>query len=124
MRQIEKQMNFALSNRGNWSSSNTSVSYHESENLSEVRLHGHLIAWYDHTKQTLGLSSCGWETNTTKSRLNALLHECFYGYTIFQKNWVWFVSKPLDSKGIHDFYDGMIFSKDGVSSIKSHPAVA
>ena len=123
MRQIEKQMNFALSNKGNFSSSNTSVSYHPSENLSEVRLHGHLIAWFDHTKQTLALSSCGWETNTTKSRLNALLHECFYGYTIFQKNWVWYVSKPLDNK-IHDFYDGMIFSKDGVSSIKSHPAVA
>ena len=123
MRQIEKQMNFALSNKGNWSSSNTSVSYHESENLSEVRLHGHLIAWFDHTKQTLSLSSCGWETNTTKSRLNALLHECFYGYTIFQKNWVWFVSKPLGKK-IYDFYDGMIFSKDGVSSIQSHPAVA
>ena len=123
MRQIERQMNFALSNKGNFSSSNTSVSYHPSENLSEVRLHGHLIAWFDHTKQTLALSSCGWETNTTKSRLNALLHECFYGYTIFQKNWVWYVSKPLDNK-IHDFYDGMIFSKDGVSSIKSHPAVA
>ena len=123
MRKIERQMNFALSNKGNFSSSNTSVSYHPSENLSEVRLHGHLIAWFDHTKQTLALSSCGWETNTTKSRLNALLHECFYGYTIFQKNWVWYVSKPLDNK-IHDFYDGMIFSKDGVSSIKSHPAVA
>jgi len=123
MRKIERQMNFALSNKGNFSSSNTSVSYHPSENLSEVRLHGHLIAWFDHTKQTLAISSCGWETNTTKSRLNALLHECFYGYTIFQKNWVWYVSKPLDNK-IHDFYDGMIFSKDGVSSIKSHPAVA
>ena len=123
MRKIERQMNFALSNKGNWSFSNTSVSYHPSENLSEVRLHGHLIAWFDHTKQTLAISSCGWETNTTKSRLNALLHECFYGYTIFQKNWVWYVSKPLDNK-IHDFYDGMIFSKDGVSSIKSHPAVA
>ena len=123
MRQIEKQMNFALSNKGNWSGSNTSVSYHPSENLSEVRLHGHLIAWFDHTKQTLAISSCGWQTNTTKSRLNALLHECFYGYTVFQKNWVWFVSKPLGKK-IHDFYDGMIFSKDGVSSIKSHPAVA
>ena len=123
MRQLEKQMNFAVSNKGNWSGSNTSVSYIKSENLSEVRLHGHLIAWFDHTKMTLGLSSCGWETNTTKSRLNALLHECFYGYTIFQKHWVWYVSKPLDKK-IHDFYDGMIFSKEGVSNILSHPNVA
>ena len=123
MRQIEKQMNFALSNKGSWSNSNTSVTYYKSENLSEVRLHGNLIAWLDHTKQVLAISSAGWHTVTTKSRLNALLHECFYGYTVFQKNWTWYVSKPLDKK-IHDFYDGMIFSKDGVSSIQSHPAVA
>ena len=120
-------MNFALSNKGNFSSSNTSVSYHSSENLSEVRLHGHLIAWYDHTKQALAVSSCGWETNTTKSRLNALLHECFYGYTIFQRNWQWYVTDnghhgmPV---GDHVFYDGIIFSKEGVSNILSHPNVA
>ena len=78
MRQIEKQMNFAVSNKGNWSGSNTSVTYHQSENLSEVRLHGNLIAWYDHNDQRLAISSAGWQTNTTKSRLNALLHECFY----------------------------------------------
>ena len=123
MRKLERQMNFAVSNKGNWSGSNTSVSYDRAENLSEVRLHGNLIAWYDHTKQTLGLSSCGWETVTTKSRLNALLHECFYGYTISQKNYVWYISKPLDKK-IHEFYDGMIVTKDGVSSIESHPNVA
>ena len=124
MRKIEKAMNFALSNKGNWGNGNTSVFFYPDENLSEVRLHGNLIAWYDHTKQTLGISSCGWETVTTKSRLNALLHECFYGYTISQKNYVWYISKPLDSTGIHDFYDGMIVSKDGVSSIATHPNVA
>jgi len=122
MRQIEKQMNFAVSNKGNWSGSNTSVSYHPTEHLSEVRLHGHLIAWYDHSKNTLGISSCGWTTNTTKSRLNALLYELFYGVSVFQKNWEWFVS---DSKGrVVDFYDGQIVSNVGVSHIKTHPVPA
>ena len=122
MRQIEKQMNFAVSNKGNWSGSNTSVSYHPTEHLSEVRLHGHLIAWYDHSKGTLGISSCGWTTNTTKSRLNALLYELFYGVSVFQKNWEWFVS---DSKGrVVDFYDGQIVSNVGVSHIKTHPVPA
>ena len=123
MRQIEKQMNFALSNKGNWSNSNTSVSYHPSENLSEVRLHGNLIAWFDHTKQLLAISSAGWHTNTTKSRLNALLYEINTGVRVFQKNYDWFVT-DFTGKRIVDFYDGLLVNKDGFSSLETHPNVA
>tara|TARA_B100000945_G_scaffold21068_1_gene15104 strand:+ start:5367 stop:5738 length:372 start_codon:yes stop_codon:yes gene_type:complete len=123
MRKIERQMNFALSNKGNFSSSNTSVTFHPSENLSEVRLHGNLIAWLDHTKQVLALSSAGWHTNTTKSRLNALLFEFNTGISVFQKNWDWFVSDFSGKKKV-SFYDGILVTKDGFSSIETHPAVA
>ena len=123
MRQIEKQMNFALSNKGNFSNSNTSVTYHSSENLSEVRLHGNLIAWFDHTKQLLAISSAGWHTNTTKSRLNALLYEINTGVRVFQKNYDWFVS-DFTGKRIVDFYDGLLVNKDGFSSLETHPNVA
>tara|TARA_B100000427_G_scaffold214266_1_gene178747 strand:+ start:5754 stop:6125 length:372 start_codon:yes stop_codon:yes gene_type:complete len=123
MRKIERQMNFALSNKGNFSSSNTSVSFHPSENLSEVRLHGNLIAWLDHTKQVLALSSAGWHTNTTKSRLNALLFEFNTGISVFQKNFDWFVSDFSGKKKV-SFYDGILVTKDGFSSIETHPAVA
>ena len=123
MRQIERQMNFALSNKGNFSSSNTTVSYHSSENLSEVRLHGNLIAWLDHTTQTLALSSCGWHTNTTKSRLNALLYEFNTGIRVFQKNFDWFVTDFTGKKKV-SFYDGILVTKEGFSSLETHPAVA
>ena len=123
MRQIERQMNFALSNKGNFSSSNTSVSYHPSENLSEVRLHGNLIAWLDHTTQTLALSSCGWHTNTTKSRLNALLYEFNTGIRVFQKDFDWFVTDFTGKKKV-SFYDGILVTKEGFSSLETHPAVA
>ena len=123
MRQIERQMNFALSNKGNFSSSNTTVSYHSSENLSEVRLHGNLIAWLDHTSQTLALSSCGWHTNTTKSRLNALLYEFNTGIRVFQKNFDWFVTDFTGKKKV-SFYDGILVTKEGFSSLETHPAVA
>ena len=106
MRQIEKQMNFALSNKGNWGGSNTSVTYDPSENYSEVRLHGNLIAWFDHTKQLLAISSAVGGILTTKSRLNALLYEVNTGVRVFQKNWDWFVS-DLTGKRVVDFYDGM-----------------
>ena len=119
MRKLEKQMNFALSNKGNWGGGNTSVFFHPSENVSEVRLHGNLIAWYDHNKQSLGISSCGYETNTTKSRLNALLHETFTGNKVVQKDFTWYVQDFSGDK--INFYDGQIVSKDGASSIESHP---
>ena len=105
MRQIEKQMNFALSNKGNWSKSNTQVEYNESTNCSTVKLHGNSIATFDHNLKAVKLSSCGWDTPTTKSRLNAILQEVKPGCGIFQKQFNWFVSYCDDVK---DFWDGMI----------------
>ena len=105
MRLIEKQMNFALSNKANWSKANTQVVYNESTNCSSVYLHGHQIATLDHNTQAVKLSSCGYQTVTTKSRLNALLEEVKYGCRVFQKNWDWFVSYN-DQTTL--FRDGMI----------------
>ena len=105
MRQIEKQMNFALSNKGNWSKDNTRVEFNESTNCSTVFLHGHSIATYDHALKAVKISSCGYETVTTKSRLNAILQEVKPGCGVFQKNFDWFVSFRDDVK---DFWDGMI----------------
>ena len=105
MRQIEKQMNFALSNKANWSKSNTAVEYNESTNCSTVKLHGHSIATYDPALKAVKISSCGYETVTTKSRLHANLQEVKPGGGVFQKNFDWFVSFRDDVK---DFWDGMI----------------
>ena len=105
MRKIERQMNFAISNKGNWSGSNTSVSYNESTNCSSIYLHGHQIATFAHNLKAVKLSSCGYETVTTKSRLNAILQEVKYGCSVFQKNWDWFVNYN-DQTTL--FRDGMI----------------
>ena len=105
MRKIERQMNFALSNKGNWSGSNTTVVYNDSSNCSSVYLHGHQIATLDHNTKAIKLSSCGYETNTTKSRLNAILEEVKYGCKVFQKQFNWFVSYNNQTQS---FWDGMI----------------
>ena len=105
MRKIERAMNFAISNKGNWSSSNTQVSFNDSTNCSSVFLHGHRIATFDHTTNAVKISSCGWTTNTTKSRLNAILSEVKYGCSVFQKQWNWYVSFRGQTQ---DFIDGMI----------------
>ena len=105
MRKLERQMNFALSNKGNWSGSNTQVNYNSNTNCSSVYLHGHQIATFDHNLKAVKLSSCGYETNTTKSRLNAILEEVKWGCKVFQKNWNWFVSYQGQTAS---FWDGMI----------------
>ena len=105
MRKLEKQMNFALSNKANWAGSNTTVTYNDSTNCSSVYLHGHQIATLDHNTNALKLDSCGYETVTTKSRLNAILEEVKYGCRVFQKNFNWFVSYNGQTR---NFWDGMI----------------
>ena len=105
MRQIERQMNSAISNKADWCSSNTQVSFNSNTNCSQIYLHGHQIATYEHNLKAVKLSSCGYQTNTTKSRLNALLEEVKYGCRVFQKQFDWFVSYNDQTAS---FWDGMI----------------
>ena len=98
-------MNFAISNKGDWSSSNTRVEFNNNTNCSSVFLHGHNIATFDHNLKAVKISSCGWQTVTTKSRLNAILSEVKYGCSVFQKQWNWYVSFRGQTQ---DFVDGMI----------------
>ena len=105
MRKIEQQMNSALQRKANWAGSNTTVRYNELTNCSQVLLHGHQIATLDHHTNALKLSSCGWQTVTTKSRLNALLEEVKFGCKVFQKQFEWFVSFNNQTES---FWDGMI----------------
>ena len=105
MRKLERQMNFAISNKADWKGVNTQVLYNNSTNCSSIYLHGHQIATFDHNLKAVKLSSCGYETVTTKSRLNAILEEVKYGCKVFQKNWNWFVSYNNQTQ---DFFDGMI----------------
>ena len=105
MRKIEQAMNRAIVNKNDWANSNTQVNYNSSTNCSSIYLHGHLICTFDHNTQAVKLNSCGYQTNTTKSRLNAILDEVKYGAKVFQKNWNWFVS--FNNQTV-DFVDGMI----------------
>ena len=84
-------MNTAIQNNLNWQSGNTSVHFNEEENVSVVRLHGNKIAEVGDT--FIRLFDGGWQTNTTKSRLNAILFEHGdEGDCVFQKNFDWFVN--------------------------------
>ena len=107
MRKIEQQMNNAISNKVDWNSSNTRVDYNNNTNCSTVVLHRTAIAVYDHNTQAIKLNTGGWHSNTTKSRLNAILQGLVSGVRVFQKNFDWYLSTNNQTV---DFWDGMILT--------------
>ena len=101
MRKIEHQMNQAILNEKDWKLDNTEVV--SCTNVSDVYLHGNLIARIGET--WIELFDGGWQTNTTKSRLNAILQQFGMGYErVFQKKGQWFVNY---NGGPIPFFSGM-----------------
>ena len=96
-------MNKALRHFENWSSGNTTVTSTKEE--MKVFLHGNHIATLDKATMDLFIFDGGWQSNTTKSRLNALLKEFRPDRQVFQKNWQWFVSDFLGMA--EPFFSGM-----------------
>jgi len=89
MRKIEQQMITAIKNNKDLKVANTEVITYT--NASDVYLHGNLIARIGET--WIELFDGGYQTNTTKSRLNALLSAFgMDGERVFAKNFDWFVS--------------------------------
>ena len=97
MRKIESEMIAAIKGNTDWKSANTEVR-HTCDNVnppvSHVYLHGNKIA--EVGDDFLKLFDGGYQSKTTKSRLNAILSE--FGYTcgtkqefIFQKQYEWFI---------------------------------
>ena len=103
MRKIESQMNSAIRSRSSFSSANTSVVI-DDNNAAYVYLHGNHIATIDNDNVTL--FDGGWQSNTTKSRLNAIINEFTDGTKngVFQKNWTWYVTDNGETK---EFENGM-----------------
>ena len=88
MRKIETQMNAAISEGKDWKNANTEVTNHDG--VSFVFLHGNLIA--EVGENFIKLHDGGWQSNTTKSRLNAIMDEHgIAGEGVFQKNFQWFI---------------------------------
>ena len=91
MRKVEQQMNEAILNRKDFFKGNTSVENYITETgvrEAIVKLHGNHIATVG---DRLQICDAGWQTVTTKSRLNALLNEFAEGCYLFQKNFDWFL---------------------------------
>ena len=109
MRKIEMEMNSAIRYRRNFSKANTSVRCFKTNGITtdvDVFLHGNHIASLDTASNQLTIKDGGWQSVTTKSRLNALLDEFAPSMGIFQKDWVWYLSDRLTGSVV-PFISGM-----------------
>jgi hypothetical protein len=104
MRKIETQMNNAISEGADWRTANTRVE--TIDGVSTVFLHGNKIAKVGDDFVTI--FDGGYQSNTTKSRLNAIINEFCNAFTdgVFQKDFQWFVR---DNKVTKEFVNGYTF---------------
>ncbi len=59
--------------------------------------------------KTVRLDSNGWQTPTTKNRMNQASNQFGLGFRVWQKDFVWYVDTP--SGLILEFADGMLFNR-------------
>ena len=105
MRKIEQQMNNAISNSKDWRSANTEVVNCNGESF--VYLHGNHIATVG--DDFVKIFDGGWQSNTTKSRLNSLINRFCNGATdgVHQHKFEWFIR---DNNVTREFENGYIFA--------------
>ena len=72
MNVAETKLTDALKTRGTLTLANTIVKYSVSTETSTIDLHGNRIAEYDHSKNKLKVNFCGYVTDTTRNRINAI----------------------------------------------------
>jgi hypothetical protein len=61
-----------------------------------------VVEW---SKDTVKLNSGGWETVTTKRKMNQSSHQFGLGFGVFQKDYVWYVDTPQGDTV--KYFDGM-----------------
>ena len=116
MRKIERQMQSAICNLGNgesWSKSNTRVEKND-EGDTSIYLHNNRIAFVESVGGDITLSSCGWDTPTTKSRLNAILDTFLHGFHVWQRDFTWYIGNTGNCgayKNADVFFDGYKISR-------------
>ena len=104
MRKIEAKMNKAMRHFLPFSSGNTTVVQNDRD--MDVFLHGNHIASLCKISMDLRIFDGGWQSNTTKSRLNALLQEFADSYKVIQKDFTWYVVDSYDNSRV-PFWSGM-----------------
>ncbi len=77
-----------------------------------VQYHATNIVEFD--GDTVTLNSGGWQSVTTKRKMNQASHQFGLGYGVYQRNHVWYVDLPNGQTV--EFEDGMTFTREAVEA--------
>jgi hypothetical protein len=113
MRLIEQQMCSAVINKNDWRKDNTEVLYSPSRDVCCVYLHKNLIATIDNNG--VEVYDGGWQSNTTKSRLNALINGLCDGTQcgVYQRKFEWFIKDNTEyTDNVIPFVNGYPFPRN------------
>ena len=113
MRKIEREMCKAIALEKDWKSGNTRVTnfYNDNKELvtTSVFLHDNLIA--EVTDNDVTIYDGGWQSVTTKSRLNAICTRfCVAGEGVFQRNYKWYIHKLAGMAGTSKVFNEIPFT--------------
>ncbi len=78
------------------------TSVYQSDGMTCVRFHATEVVKFD--KDKVVLDHGGWSTPATKTRMNQASSQFGLGFSVFQKDWDWFVK--FDGE-VLDFVNGM-----------------
>ena len=79
---------------------------HKSGTTTQVQLYATVVVEFD--ESTITLRRDGWNTVSTKQRMNQVSEEFNLRYYVYQRNWEWFVK--YNGEGI-PFTNGMILQR-------------
>ena len=91
MRLITHESVTAFLNGEKFNKSNMNVTVEP--NVTILKYQGNAIAYkYNDPNKTIAITNCGWESNTTKERLNGVISLSGLNNSgIYQKNWNWYL---------------------------------
>ena len=103
MRKITEEAVNKFINKEAFRSGNTKVEVREG--IDYFYLHDNCISILG--DETLFISTCGWETTTTKERLNGILFKVLgSSYQIRQKTFIWYIKdEPLNGTKVFQLKD-------------------
>ena len=97
MRKITSQSVNEFVNGYRFNQGNTAVCCATEARECYLMLHNNLIAKKIVNKHDLWITDAGWQTVTTKERLNGVLSRLTFGWGLFQKKGEWFLTNGEDT---------------------------
>ena len=67
----------------------------DEEGFTNIIYHSTAVVRFNQLKDKIIVNSGGWHTNTTKTRINQASNQFRLGFSVFQKDFNWFITNAI-----------------------------